>query len=438
MSSWEIRQGDCVEQMAAMAPESVDAVVCDPPYGIGFMGHEWDQPGEHGATRRMGKTAPYAQDRRDPGVHAAGPDAAAARSTLRDERQRGERDHTKTRDRSSSMQAGHYDLSATANRRFQAWCEAWAREALRVLKPGGHMLVCGGTRTYHRMAAGIEDAGFEIRDCLVWLYGSGFPKSLDVGKAMLTAPATPEAERWDGWGTALKPAHEPIVVARKPLAGTVAANVWEHGTGALNVDGCRVDVADDAYARNHSGDRGHGGTRSIKERGSTDLRPGGGSASTGRWPANVVLDEEAADQLDAQMGELVSGANPTRRGGDKFRTAYGDFEGQRECEPARGVDRGGASRFFYVAKASRSERGAGNSHPTVKPVALMEWLVRLVTPPGGLVLDPFTGSGTTGIAALREGFAFVGIEREAAYVDIARGRIRDDSPLINGAAEVAA
>lgn len=205
-------------------------------------------------------------------------------------------------------------------------------------------------------------------------------------------------------------------MARKPLAGTVAANVLAHGTGALNVDGCRI------------GDGG--GTRASNKRPIPLM--------AGRWPANVVLDPEAAELVDEQSGELRSGANPTRRGADKFRNVYGAFPGQEECDPARGAEVGGASRFFYCAKTSAAERGHGNTHPTVKPVALMRWLVRLVTPPGGTVLDPFCGSGTTGIAALREDLSFVGVEREPTYVAIARQRIREDAPLLNGVAEATA
>lgn len=404
-ATWEIRQGDCVEQMAAMPDCSIDAVVCDPPYGIGFMGHDWDQPGEHAAVATAGGAVEKQAGKRrrnhpNTTISFGGPPHPA-------------------------MQAGLYDLSPTANRRFQAWCEAWAREALRVLKPGGHMLVCGGTRTYHRMAAGIEDAGFEIRDCLVWLYGSGFPKSLN-----LDGP-------WEGWGTALKPAHEPIVVARKPLAGTVAQNVAAFGTGVLNIDGCRIGPG-------HADGAGRDGEASAEaryaDRGAVAFAatpgPRGGDPS-GRWPANVLLDEEAAAMLDEQTGELTSNSGePFHRNTDKTRHTYGRFEGTRE-EQGYG-DSGGASRFFYCAKASRAERGQANSHPTVKPVALMRWLVRLVCPPGGLVLDPFTGSGTTGIAATREGMGFIGLERDASYVDIARRRIRDDQPMFNVPGEVAA
>lgn len=342
--------------------------------------------------------------------------------------------------REALMEGRHYTEVAWSGHEFQDWCRLWAGQALRVLKPGGHLVSFASTRTYHRMAAGVEDAGFEIRDMVAWMFGSGFPKSLDVSKAIdkaagverevvgydasrarpnrkyeagaigniggngkvsdrsdngatITAPATPEAEQWAGWGTALKPGHEPIVLARKPLIGTVAQNVQQHGTGALHIDGCRVGP---------------------------------------RWPANVALDPEAGVMLDEQTGELVSGSEGTdghRRNADKSRNTYGEFAG---TEVERGVlygDRGGASRFFYSAKASQAERNAGtrggdgNGHPTVKPVSLMRWLVRLITPPGGVVLDPFLGSGTTGIAAVLEGCEFIGCEREASYVEIASARI---------------
>lgn len=430
--TWQIVEGECVEAMRSMPEASVDAVVCDPPYGLGFMGKEWDTIGDTGRgararSERAAEVTPNGQGHST----SAGPYLAAGVDSLRSE-----------------------------GVPFQAWCEIWAREALRVLKPGGHLLAFGGTRTYHRLACAIEDAGFEIRDALQWLYGSGFPKSLDVSKAIdkaagaerkvvgqrdryrdggrrqnlgdrnevygegltangvadVTAPATADAERWQGWGTALKPAHEPVVVARKPLIGTVSANVLAHGTGALNIDGCRIGT--------------EGGTRSTGEpnrlnavygdgMGGLDTEPLG----AGRWPANVILDEEAA---------------ATGRAG----AALGDT--------------GGASRFFYCAKTSSAERNAGldgfeardmaevfsggmagasiplkgspspryrNVHPTVKPIDLMRWLVRLVTPPGGTVLDPFTGSGTTGIACALERFEFVGIEREAEYAAIARARL---------------
>jgi site-specific DNA-methyltransferase (adenine-specific) len=379
---------------------------------------------------------------------------------------------------------------------FQAWSQTWATEAYRILKPGAHLLAFGGTRTYHRLACAVEDAGFEIRDSLLWLYGSGFPKSLDVSKAITasqtlggssrtqarraamgdayeptegagagpqratttpttadvpTGYATPDAQRWQGWGTALKPSHEPIVVARKPLSGTVAANVLAHGTGALNIDGCRVGT--------------EGGTTRDGE--STHLSPSGAfttghdiaAIDAGRWPPNVILSPESAAELDEQSGETRSTDRAAFVGNDYARNGATDFRGDQGTGYG---DTGGASRFFYCAKASRAERNAGlanfeegdggayaggegmpgrtqingewintdlarrraraNVHPTVKPLALMRWLCRLVTPPNGLILDPFTGSGTTGAAAALEGFDFIGIEREAEYAAIAEAR----------------
>ena len=329
--------------------------------------------------------------------------------------------------------------------------EFW-QAALRVAKPGAYLVAFGGTRTYHRLTCAIEDAGWEIRDCLSWLYGSGFPKSHN-------GP-------WGG--TALKPAWEPIVLARKPLAGTVAANVEAHGTGALNIDGCRINPGEVIP--------GGGGLRGGLRGGSSSRHDGwqrpshaSGTATeshaSGRWPANVALDEEAAAALDAQSGTLTSGANPTRRGG----LGYHGARGQEEAFAPRGVDVGGASRFFYTTKASRAERNAGldgmpereqsaawgdlgavegnprkpstghvsrtrNHHPTVKPLDLMQWLCRLVTPKGGVILDPFTGSGSTGRAAVAEGFSFIGIELSDEYAAIARARIAEYAPLLGGVA----
>jgi site-specific DNA-methyltransferase (adenine-specific) len=287
------------------------------------------------------------------------------------------------------------------------------------------------------MACAIEDAGWEIRDSLCWLYGQGFPKSHNL------------AGEWDGWGTALKPAFEPIILARAPMAErTVAANVQRYGTGAINVDACRIGT-------DGGGWNGLGSTHDE-----TQWRlnnPDGVQRVSGRWPANVTLDEDAARLLDEMSGIRKSGA------------MHGEYEGNSSSAVAyspRGMaprsieaNEGGASRFFYTAKASSEERNRGlddlsheygyrengfsdkissaknprgNHHPTVKPVALMQWLCRLITPPGGMVLDPFAGSGTTGIAAMREGFRFVGIEQDAEYAAIARKRIAGDAPLLQG------
>jgi len=330
----QIILGDCRDIIATLPDNSVHSIVTDPPYELGFMGKKWDNSGIA------------------------------------------------------------YDVTL------------WA-ECLRVLKPGGHLLSFGGTRTYHRMVCAIEDAGFEIRDCIVWLYSSGFPKSHNVGKAIdkaagvkrqvtgpmkrgaqqsktnaygswgegiiPTAAATDDAKKWDGWGTALKPANEPIVVARKPLAGTVASNVVEHGTGAMNIDSARIATQD----RFGGGPRGKSGFAAGYD---GDGWTAGND--NGRWPANLIIDEQINEEW---------------------------------------------TRYFYTPKASKAERNAGlensNTHPTVKPIALMRYLVRLVTPPGGTVLEPFAGSGTTLAAAILEGFNAIGCELTADYLPIIEGRI---------------
>jgi len=439
----DLRHGDCVEVLRDLDEHSVDAVVTDPPYGIRFMGKAWD--GED-IVRRV---------------------ASRSHETRRGIRPDTGKPYSHHIGGKGALHAGEYDHSLSGHRALQAWCEEWGSECLRVLKPGGHIVVFGSTRTYHRLTSGLEDAGFQIRDTLAWMFGQGFPKSLDVSKAIdkhlgaerpvvgrrmdgagngsvvglgsqrtmetefdVTDPATAAA----GLGTALKPAFEPIVLARKPLDGTVAENVLEHGTGALRLGDCGVLLGEDeANAADDESPR-----RPRAAGGATSFAMTSGRVPTdARWPANVILDEDAAAMLDEQSGELVSGANPTRRGSDKFRHIYSGFAGQEECEPKRGADRGGASRFFYCPKVSSAERHEGlavpslfapgaperNDHPTVKPIALMRWLVRLITPTGGLVLDPFLGSGTSGIAAALEGCDFIGIEREARYVDIARARI---------------
>lgn len=395
---FEVIQGDCLEVMRGMADSSVDAIVTDPPYGLEFMNAEWDKlAGDFNHDARIGKggrsdgrTVPMMQ-RPTPRYHA-GPS-------------------------------------------MQTWHEDWAREALRVLKDGGRMLAFGGPRTHHRLTCAVEDAGFLIEDCIMWIFGSGFPKHKSK----------------------LKPAYEPIVVARKG------------GASHLNIDGCRIETHGEPIPLfTTTSDRKFVGRSEGHKVTSAGIRP----AALGRWPANVILGcacEEGHEEgcavrvLDAQSGERkaggkVKGTEPSRTGQNGI---YGTW-GRVENSPFD--DTGGASRFFYCAKASRAERNAGlegmperegngnlinsetvkrghpekgkpvwsenrsprlvqNHHPTVKPISLMRYLVRLVTPPGGTVLDPFCGSGSTGVAAMQEGFNFVGIERESEYAEIARRRI---------------
>jgi hypothetical protein len=281
--------------------------------------------------------------------------------------------------------------------------EVWV-ECLRVLKPGGHLLAFAGTRTQHRMATAIEDAGFEIRDMIAWVYGSGFPKSHNL------------KDDWQGWGTALKPALEPITVARKPLIGTVAANVLAHGTGALNIDGCRVWTNEDCSRKQSVvADTPTGFGKGIAM--------GGRGSDLGRWPANLIHDgsEEVVELFPQSAGQQgdVKGTEQSHTG---TANCYGEYG---RVPAAKRGDTGSAARFFYCAKASKSGRGEGNNHPTVKPTDLMRYLCRLVTPPGGIVLDPFMGSCSTGVAAGEEGFAFIGIEREAEYLQIACQRIEN-------------
>jgi len=285
--------------------------------------------------------------------------------------------------------------------------EVW-QECLRVLKPGGHLLAFAGTRTQHRMAVRIEDAGFEIRDMIAWVYGSGFPKSKNLDG------------EWQGWGTALKPALEPITVARKPLDGTVAANVLAHGTGALNVDGCRVEGAPPSVPQPVF----NSPTGRIYGMKTGEGRNGEMSQAAGRWPANLIHDgsEEVVGLFPSPHG--AGHANYKKPRENYEASAYQAKNG----EMFRYGDTGSAARFFYCAKTSKRDRGDGNNHPTVKPTDLMRYLCRLVTPPCGVVLDPFMGSGSTGKAAVAEGFRFIGIEREAEYLEIARRRIVEPDP----------
>ena len=352
----QILHGDCLAILPTLAADSVDAVVTDPPYGLEFMGREWD--GSDGFRRSLNEAD-------------IGRNNAFGRMSKR----------------GPEYRAGHL---------FQEWCEAWAKECLRVLKPGGHILAFGGTRTYHRLACAIEDAGFEVRDQIQWIYATGFPKSRAT----------------------LKPAHEPIVMARKPLIGTVAANTELHGTGALNIDACRVAAGVHA-GKDRDGEAS--AERRYTAKGATNFAatpgPRGGDPQ-GRYPANIIHDgsEEVLAGFPESAGQLAY-VGP-EQGDRPSRGIYGDF-GPRPPNEPRG-DSGSAARFFYAAKADKQDR-AGSKHPTVKPVDLIAYLCRLVTPSGGVVLDPFGGSGTTAAACAREGLDCILIEREAEYVaDIER------------------
>ena len=379
----KLHNEDCIIQMQKMIDEGVqvDSIVTDPPYELGFMGKSWDSTGIA----------------------------------------------------------------------FQK--ETWEL-AFQLLKPGGHLLAFSGSRTYHRMAVAIEDAGFEIRDQIMWLYGSGFPKSLNIGKKI---------DEMQGWGTALKPAHEPVVMARKPLEGTVAENVLKHGTGGINIDECRIELSEGDDPR--LGGEGTWKTDKMAK----DVYVGGyageetGSSELGRFPANVMHDGSE---------EVLEGFPYTKSGKMKQHIKGGQYNVYGKMYP-RDVetigDEGSAARFFYCPKVSKSERNRGlngfeekqtssmsgrrdphdmekskidndvtgrfvtkrkNIHPTVKPVELMKYLCRLVTPKGGTVLDPFMGSGSTGMAAVDEGFDFLGIEKEEEYFKIAKNRIDSQSPLM--------
>lgn len=383
MPPFRIIEGDCIEVMRAAKQDSVHALICDPPYAIEFMGKTWDSP-----KRMVG-------------------DATGISGGF------------------SRIPAGtpRPDMKRSDPVLFQQWCEAWATEALRVLKPGGHMLAFGSPRTYHRLTTGLEDAGFEIRDCIMWTYATGMPKGRDLGRQIdkalgavgpvveettddgmagwngyrhgqyndaaetreVRGPGCDESEPWHGWSSTLKPFYEPIVLARRPFKGPLFRNVLEHGTGGLNIKGCTIphaDAADLDASRQKNPGKSEGVTSDVYGAG----RPQQSVNDDGRWPANLMIDESVAAELDA------------------------------------------FSRFLYIAKPSTKERRAGldeshGKHPTVKPIALMRELARLVTPPSGVILDPFCGSGTTGCAAMLEGFKFIGIETDPEHVRIAQARV---------------
>lgn len=430
MEPYQILHGDCRETLKSLPDNLVDAIVTDPPYELGFMGKGWDKSG-------------VAND--------------------------------------ASM---------------------WA-EVLRVLKPGGHILAFSGSRTYHRMASAIEDAGFEVRDQIMWVYGSGFPKSHNISKALdkdngvdredkfegafdrfadptgnkkcdkcgkwlvsgspcqcprpQDEPKSAEAKQWDGWGTALKPAHEPIVLARKPLEGTVVDNVRKWGVGGLNIDGCRVatdpSVDDPRLGGNGTWSSEKMAKNAYGQYAGTEV----GSSPKGRFPANLIHDgsQQVLDLFPSEAGA----AAPVRSGhsGDSKHGIYGDYAQRGDDGATFRGDKGSAARFFYCAKASKKDRDEGcehlptqekpahmrtangegeasmtegfqptqrkNTHPTVKPTELMRYLVRLITPNGGTVLDPFTGSGSTGKAAMLEGCRFIGCELSEEYIVIAKARM---------------
>jgi len=462
--------GDCLEKLKELPDNSVDSIVTDPPYGLGFMNKEWDSP------EKLKKNLEHHKQKTDKR-------GQAGFSPLPFERYGGKKE-------------GQW---------FQEWCEEWGKECLRVLKPGGHMLSFSAPRMYHRMTTGLEDAGFQIRDQIMWVFGSGFPKSHNIGKAVdklqgndrevLGTKAefsldganrnpnnhreigeagkeiqheygykqgwdtliTKGTSEWEGWGTALKPAHEPIVLARKPLSEkSVAENVLRWGTGGLNIDESRIGTEE--VSIHHAGSS-NSGTLNWN---SGDRKDSSKDYYTtqGRWPANIIFDEEAGQVLDQQSGILKSGngksgINKIKRNGNTDGVCKMDM-GYSESAIHYG-DKGGASRFFYCPKASKKDRDEGmdgfketstrkwtdsgmkltgsgnerqekgkNNHPTVKPTSLMLYLIKLVTPVNGTVLDPFMGSGSTGKASIRGGFDFIGIEKEEEYMKISEARIKNE------------
>lgn len=436
--------GDSAEVLKSIESDSIDALVTDPPAGISFMGKEWDHHDTAGLMTKF-------QEEHKAGGFTGATGKAHSHGTQG------------TLDRYGSIKAR--DL-------FVAGLTPIFRECYRAMKPGAHGLVWALPRTSHWTATALEDAGFEIRDVVMHLFGTGFPKSLDVSKAIdkmkgaereptgevktrhgggarsdkvrqldpdaketpITLPGSPEAAKFEGWGTALKPAAEHWILVRKPLESTVAENVLRFGTGALNIDASRISTSDNlnggAYSggvrpTSMSGCTGEaGGKSSVFEAGGGRLPKGSFKPPPGRFPSHLILDEEAAAALDEQSGDL--GKSAGGRIGKKVNGKAGLIGGLAgkftKGDPGFG-DRGGASRFFYVAKAPKADKGHDNHHPTVKNTKLMEYLIRMITPPGGVVLDCFMGSGSTGVAAQALGFDFVGIEREPSYMAIAMERL---------------
>lgn len=380
--------GDCLDVLPLLDAASIDSIVTDPPYGIGFMGHTWDQPGDYGPLRAgAGHSPGHPRERR---AREAGSGVV------------------------TSMEAGRYDQSADARVRFQRWCEAWAVECLRVARPGAWLLTFGSPRSHHRLAVGLEDAGWELTDEIAWLFAQGMPKGR----------------------TTLKPAHEPIILARKPSKPVTP----------LQVDEVRIPFASAADERESKGKNQHtqyANPGSNRDSYSGHMPPRTDYDASGRWPANVVLTDPV---LDPGTAEVVL----SRRPASGFQA-----NAQPETGAEQRLDVGTYSRYFLIPKANRRERNAGlediderpmlwssgtkspgtfqspgtkraarNHHPTVKPAELMTHLVRLVTPPGGLVLDPFLGSGTTALAAVASGRRCVGIERDTSYLPLIARRLR--------------
>ncbi len=344
----KVYRGDCREVLRGLADNSVDSIVTDPPYELGFMGKKWDSSGIA------------------------------------------------------------YDV------------DVW-QQCLRVLKPGGHLLAFGGSRTFHRLTVAIEDAGYEIRDTIAWISSKTFPKSLNVAKAI--AKQGKDGSVAAGWGTGLKQVVEPVVLARKPLEATVADNFLRWGVGGLNIEASRIQY----------GQENIDFTTEHRQTADNHIQIGGSKPGDvvsmykvgGRWPANVIIDQDTAQTIDEQSGKIKGGTWNTTKGARPFGN-----DGKPTEHTTNKVDKtiGGASRFFYVATASKKDRNEGldtqNSHPTVKPVVLMQYLIKLITPAGGTVLDPFTGSGSTGKAALLDGYKFIGAELTDEYLPIIEGRLK--------------